>query len=125
MTSITAARQQLAEAVTAAGLECTPYPPDSLAPPAAFVDTLTVDYTSGAGWSFCDSGDATAAIVTCAQRNDRAGSQSMLEGLVPDTVRTLTGIPGLRVLAVGSGTTDISGSTLPAVIYTVGFAITG
>ena len=124
MAGITDARQQLADAVTAAGLVCTPYPPDSLAPPAAYVDAVSVDYGSGQGWSFCAQGLAQASVVAVAQRNDRAGSTQTLEDLVPSTLTGMEAIDGVRVLAVESGSAEISGTTLPAVIYTVEFGIT-
>jgi hypothetical protein len=123
--AITEARAALAAAVASAGLDCTPYAPDTVAPPAAWVDTLTIDYQSGAGWSFCESGMATATILAAAQRNDRAGSVQQLEDLVPGVLEALQAIPGLRATEVASGSTDIGGQAMPAVIYTVQFAIAG
>jgi hypothetical protein len=125
MAALTDARAHLAEAVTAAGLECLPYPPDSVTPPIAFVDTITVDFEAGAGWSFCMTGMATATITSCAQRNDKAGATKGLENLVNPAVAALYGIDGVRVSAVQSGVADIGGTELPAVVYTVQFAING
>lgn len=124
MSGITDARQALSAAVTAAGIECTPYPPDSLIAPAAFVDAVSVDYSAGAGYSFCASGQATAQIVASAPRNDRAGSMKQLEDLIPGIVAALEGLEGVRVLAVESGTVEVGTSTLPAVLYTAQFHIT-
>ena len=123
MSGVTAARIALAEAVTQAGLDCEPYPPDAVNPPAAFVDSIRTEYVSGSGFSFCLSGAAAATIIAVAQRHDRAGSTQYLEDLIPPTLAALEGIGGVRVTGVDSGTTQIAGTDLPAVIYTVEFAI--
>ena len=123
MAGITEARKALAHAVSGAGIDCTPYPPDALAPPAAYVDSVSVDYSSGTGWSFCAQGLAQATVVAVAQRNDRAGSMQALEDLVPAILSGVEGIKGVRVLAVESGSSEIGGATLPAVIATVEFGI--
>ena len=124
MAALTDARRYLAEAVTGAGLECLPYP-DSTNPPIAFVDSIAVDLETGSGWSFCLAGSATATITSCAQRDDRAGSTQQLEDFADQALKALGDIPGVRVTAVQSGAADISGKKLPAVIYTVQFAIAG
>ena len=125
MAALTDARRFLADAVTGAGLECLPYPPDSTMPPVAFVDTITVDLETGSGWSFCLSGSATATITSCAQRNDKAGSTRGLEDFIAPALDALGQIPGVRVITIQSGSADIGGSELPAVVYTVQFAIAG
>lgn len=121
MSALTDAREVLANAVSLAGLECTPYAPDSLSPPAAFVDTVTIDYDLAQ--SFCMDGLATASVVACAQRNDRAGAMFGLESLVPVIVGGLVGVDGVRVLSVDSGSTEIGGASLPAVIFSVQFGL--
>ena len=118
MSGITGARQALAHAVSGAGIDCTAYPPDALTPPAAYVDSVAVDYSSGAGWSFCAQGLASASVVAVAQRNDRAGSTAGLEDRVPAILQALADLDGVRVLSVESGSAEIGGSTLPAVITT-------
>ncbi len=123
MNTVTEAREWLAAAVTSAGLDCEPYPPDALNPPAAFVDNLNIDYSPGGGFSFCEAGSGTASIIACAQRNDRAGSTKSLEDLIKPTLDALHDLDGVRVTAVQSGSTEISGTTLPAVLYTVEFGI--
>src|SRR6188768_4168665 len=100
MAALTDARHYLADAVTGAGLECLPYPPDSTNPPIAFVDTITVDLETGAGWTFCLAGSATATITSCAQRNDKAGSTQGLEDFVDVALKALGDIPGVRVTAI-------------------------
>jgi len=121
MSALTDAREVLANAVSISGLDCTPYAPDALAPPAAFVDTVSVDYDTSQ--SFCMDGLATATIVACAQRNDRAGSTFALESLVPTIIGGLVDVDGVRVLSVDSGSTDVGGTSLPAVILTVQFGL--
>lgn len=123
MAALTDARQALADAVSNAGLDCTPYPPDALAPPAAYVDTLAVDYSNGAGWSFCAQGLANATVVAVGQRNDRAGSTQSLEDLIPAVLAGFQAVDGLRVLSVESGSSEIGGTAMPAVIYGVEFGL--
>jgi len=118
------ARAALADAVAGTGLDCTAYPPDSLVPPAAFVDTLAVDYDTG-GVSFCETGLATATIVACAQRHDRAGGSQQLEERVRSILDAVTAIDGVRVLGVESGSAEVAGTSLPAVVFTVRFGIRG
>jgi hypothetical protein len=113
----------LAETVTGTGIDCAPYPPDSITPPAAWVDAVTIDLAAGAGFSFCESGLATATITAVKERNDRAGSTKTLEDLIPPILAAITGIGGVRVLAVQSGGVDVAGVSLPAVVFTVEFAI--
>jgi len=125
MSGLTGARASLAAAVSSAGIDCAPYPPDSLTPPMAYIDTVSVDYSTGTGWSFCAQGMAQATVVAVAQRNDRAGSTQLLEDMVPAVLEALAGITGVRVLGVESGSTEVSGTTLPAVITTVEFGLKG
>lgn len=125
MSALGDARAFLAQAVTSAGLECLPYPPDSTTPPIAFVDSLAVDYEPGSGWSFCETGMATATITSCGQRNDKAGAMQSLESMIAPALAKLHAIPGVRVSAVQSGTADVGGAELPAVLYTVTFALLG
>lgn len=124
MGAVTDARKALAGAVTTAGIDCTPWPPDSLAPPAAFVDSVNIDYSTGAGFSFCANGLATALITTCGQRNDKAGATQYLEDLIPAILEQLDGINGVRVTGVDSGSANIAGNELPAVVYQIEFGIT-
>jgi hypothetical protein len=119
MSTLTEARQVLADAVTGAGLPCEPYPPDNTIAPAAFVDRMTVDYTGG-GASFCAPGVAEATIVTLAQRHDRAESTEYLEGLLVPVAAALAAA-GARVTGAASGSTAIAGHDVPALIYTVQF----
>jgi hypothetical protein len=123
--SLTDARKQLSDAVTGAGIECAPYPPDNAnpSPTQAFVDTLSVDFSTGSGWSFCYSGMAEAVVVTCAQRHDKAGGTRTLEDKIPGTLQALEGIQGVRVMNVQSGTVQITGQDLPAVLYSITFAV--
>lgn len=125
MAGLTDARASLAAAVSTAGIDCAAYPPDALTPPMAYVDTLSVDYNTGTGWSFCEQGIAQAAVVAVAQRNDRAGSTQLLEDLVPAVLKALAGVTGVRVLTVESGSTEVAGTTLPAVIFSVEFGLKG
>lgn len=122
MTAVSDARTQLAAAVTAAGIDCAPYAPDALIVPAAWVETISVDYTAG-GWSFCGSGPATARITAAAPRNDRAGSLQQIEDMIPAVNTALEGIGGVQVVSVETGDAEISNQTLPAVIWTVRFTI--
>ena len=122
MSAITDARAVLADAVTGAGIECQPYAPDSLNPPGAFVDSISVDYASGSGFSFCATGTASAQIITAAQRHDRAAGLQWLEDLAPEVLRRLEAIPGVRVLSAESGTVEVGTQTVPAVLYTVQFS---
>lgn len=123
MGTLTEARIAVAEAVTSAGIECTAYAPESLNPPAAFVDSLNVDLTTGIGLSFCLSGMATGQIVTVAQRNDRAGATQYLEDLAKPIIEALDGVDGLRVTAADSGTVEVAGQSLPSVVYSIEFGI--
>ncbi len=123
MSGLTGARRALADAVTSAGIECSPYPPDSLAAPAAYVDAVAVDYSAGAGYSFCATGSATARVVAVAPRHDTAGSIQHLEDLAPGILRALEAVPGVRVTGVESGTVEVNGNGLPAVLFTVQFHI--
>ena len=123
MTTVADARQVLASAVTAAGLETLPYPPDNPSPPIAFVDDVAVDFTGGTGSGayFCLPGSALATVVQIAQRNDRPGAMAYLEGLMPSVLVALNEIEGLRVMAAQSGQLNVGGQDLPAVTYTVSF----
>jgi hypothetical protein len=120
MGALTDARTELAAVVSAAGIDTTPYPPDSLTPPAAFVDSVSLDLQGGG--SFC-TGLATANLITVAQRNDKAGATQYLEDLITPILENLGGLAGLRVTGVDSGTTNIGGADLPAVVYTVEFFV--
>jgi len=122
VTTITEARTLIAGAVSSAGVECSPYAPDSLIAPAAYVEGVDVDYT-GTGWTFCGTGTAQARVVACAQRNDRAGGMQMLEDLAPGVMTALEAVDGVRVMSVGSGEADIGGQTLPAIMWTVQFVL--
>jgi hypothetical protein len=116
VTGLAAAREALAAAVTGAGLQCSAYAPDTVMAPAAFVDRMSMDYSAAA---FCGA-MADATIVTLAQRNDTAGSTAWLEGFIGPVVDALTAT-GARVVSAQSGTTQVGGSDVPAVIYTVQF----
>ena len=123
MAGVDQARQELADAVTAAGLQCLAYPPDNPAPPLGYVDDVLVDFTgslNGVG-SFCLPGQATATVVTLAQRNDRPGSMAYLEALMPAVLNGLYALPGIRIVATSSGQLSLGGTDLPAVTYTVQF----
>ena len=123
MPTLADARRAIAVAVTGAGLECLPYPPESINAPLAWVDSLDTDLTGsqpGAGY-FCAPGLTSASVVTVAQRHDRAGSVAFLEGLTAPILAALTDVPGLRVIAATSGVVTASGQELPSVLYTVQF----
>jgi hypothetical protein len=123
MADLDEARQALSEAVSGSGLACLPYPPENPSPPLAFVDDISVDFTGGAFGTgyFCLPGSATATIVTLAQRHDRTASMQFLEGKMPAILSALSAIPGLRILAAGSGQMNVGGQDLPALTYTVSF----
>lgn len=123
MGAVTDVRAALADAVTVAGLPCTPYPPDALSPPAAFVDSLSIDFAGGSGFSFCLSGLARGSIVTVAQRNDKAGATQFLEDLMGPILEQLEEMDGMRVVSVDSGTANVSGVDLPSVVYSVEFGV--
>jgi len=123
MAGVTEARIALAEAVTQAGLDCAAYPPDAPNAPAAWIDQIQVEYVSGSGFSFCMAGSARATVIAVAQRNDRAAGTQYLEDLIQPTLIALEGLPGVRVVGVDSGSAQIAGTDLPAVIYTVEFAV--
>jgi hypothetical protein len=125
VSAFTDAREALAGAVTAAGLECQPYPPDAPSAPQAWIDTLSVDYAQGAGWSFCMPGAGTAAIVTVGQRHDKAASTRALEDLIPLILAQLDEVVGVRVTGIQSGTVQITGQDMPSVIFTTEFALQG
>lgn len=112
---VDALREVLAQAVADAGLPCSAYPPDSPSLPGAWVDALTFDYLSP--MSFCESAEASATIVTAAQRNDRAGGLQLLESLIPDIVKNLESSGPVRVSGVESGTSQIGTVDVPAVLY--------
>lgn len=114
-----AARQQLADAVTSAGLPCLPYEPDNASPPIAFVDQMHYDYETPV--SFAIPAMCRAVIVTCGQRNDRQGSLSALESLTDPIVDALQTIPDLSMRDVISGNTEIGRAVMPAVSYVVEF----
>lgn len=116
-----AAREALADAVSVPGLPVFPYPPDTANAPCGWVDRLSVDYQSAG--SFCLPGAVTASLVTVAQRHDRPGSTALLEAAIRPTVDALAGIDGVLVTGVESGTADIGGETVPAVIYELQFHI--
>lgn len=118
---LAAAREALAAAVTGAGIDCTPYTTDNPSPPVGFVDTLSLDYQTPAG--FCLPSQATASIVTVGQRHDPGAAMQLLESLVGPVVDALQAIPGLRLLAVDTGTATVGKNELPAVSYTVAFAV--
>ena len=44
---------------------------------------------------------------------------------MPAVLEALAGVTGVRVLGVESGSTEVSGTTLPAVITTVEFGLKG
>lgn len=122
MSGLAGAREAIAAAVASTGLACTPYAPDSLAPPAAWIDSISIDYDTRA--SFCaGSGEGEATVIACGQRNDRAGTMQQLEGLLPEVLAALEDVGGVRVSQVASGNADVGGQTLPAVLITVQFNI--
>jgi hypothetical protein len=112
---VAAARQVIADAVTAAGCVCTPYPPDSPIPPVAFVEGVGVTFID----AFCTVAQARFSIVLAEQRNDRESGMRDLETLLPDVVAGLSAIPGLVLSEAQSGTTQIGGQEVPAVVFTV------
>lgn len=121
MSGVGESREVLANAVSSTGLACAPYAPDSFIAPAAWVDSVIVDYENGA--SMCLTGAVEAVIIAAGQRNDRAGSSQMLEELMPDVITALEGVPGVRVIQIQSGTAEVNGQTLPAVLYTCQYHI--
>lgn len=123
MSAVTDARDQLAAAVTAAGLDCTAYPPEAPSAPASWIDSVAVDYAAGGGFSFCYGGAARATILSVGQRHDKAGASYTLEAAIPAVITALETIPGVRVETVDSGTAQVAGQDMPAVIYSVAFAV--
>lgn len=122
MSALTDARQVLADAVTGTGLQCAAYAPDALVAPGAWIDSLTIDYDTAG--SFCVPGQVEAVVIAVGQRNDRARSAQLLDELQPDVVEALETVEGVRVTQVQSGTAEVNGQTLPAVLYTTQFHIT-
>lgn len=116
------ARELLAGAVTAAGIRCDPYPPETVVAPAAWIDSLTIDYQNGASFSLPGRGEAV--IIAAGQRNDRSGASRQLEELVPGTVAALEGVEGVLVTQVQSGRAEVNNQVLPAVLYTAQFHFT-
>lgn len=108
-------RVQVAEAVTAAGIPCVPYSPDSPVPPVSWVDSMSLDYQTAA--SFCIESEITFTIVTSAQRNDRAGGTKRLEALIPEITQRVEKLGAVRTIAVNSGSTTIGSTDVPAVLY--------
>lgn len=123
MGAVTDARLELAAAVTAGGIECAPYPPDSLSGGSGYVDSVTIEFAQGSGFSFCFQGMATASITTVGLRNDRAGTTQALEDLIEPVLQNLEAIEGVKVVAIDSGTANIAGADLPAILYTCQFGI--
>jgi hypothetical protein len=111
---IAAARQAIADAVTAAGCVCTPYPPDSPVPPVAFIEGVGIAFVD----AFCTVAQATFTLVVAEQRNDRESGMRDLEALLPNVVAGLSAIPGLVLAEAQSGTTQIGGQEVPAVVLT-------
>lgn len=124
MSGITGARDAIAEAVSTTGMVCQPYAPDSINPPIAFVDSISVDYSSGAGYSFCAAGEATATVILAGQRHDRAASLQQLEDLAPAAINAIEALPGARVISTDSGNVEAMGQSLPSVLITIRFSIT-
>ncbi len=120
MNGLAAARQALAQAVTDAGLDCLPYPPDALNPPIAFVDQLDISYDTMTSYTLAP---VVATVVTCGQRHDKTAATELLEGGVGPVVGGLRGLPGVRVVGVRSGQIEIGSTELPAVVYTVTFQL--
>ncbi len=126
MTTPAEARTALAAAVTTAGVQCLAYPPDNPAPPAAFVDSVAVDFTIDSGFiggSFCAPGAGTASVVVLAQRHDRQGSIAYLEGLIAPILDELQALRGLQLVSATSGSIPVGGQDLPAVVITVRFPV--
>ena len=119
MIDLDAARQQLADTITAAGVTCLPYTPDNPAPPIGFVDSLHLGFANPA--TFNAPPTCTAVVITCGQRYDRAAAVAILEAAIGPVVEALEALPGLEVDTVMSGTVDIGAATLPAVSYTLTF----
>lgn len=116
MGAISDARQVIADAITAAGIPCEPYPPDTTTPSptgSAWVETVVVNAAAG---GFCGLGEAEITAVAVGARNDRTGSLLMLEDQVPALVDALSGIPGLQVTGLQTGTTEVGQQMLPALI---------
>ncbi len=119
MSSIPEARQAVAAAVTAAGIPCEPYPPDTTTPSptgAAWIDTVVINAAAG---GFCGLGDAEITVVAVGARNDRTGTLLMLEDQVPALVAALSAVPGLAVTGLQSGSTEVGQQMLPALIITL------
>lgn len=111
---LAASRQAIADAVTAAGCVCTPYPPDAPVPPVAFVEGVSLAFVD----AFCTVAQATFSLVLAEQRNDRESGMRDLESLLPNVVAGLSAIQGLVLSEAQSGTTQIGGQEVPAVILT-------
>ena len=125
MSSLSDARAALAEAVTSAGIECAAYSPENMNAPGAWIDSVTVDYSQGAGFSFCTSGLASAQIVAVAPRHDRAASRQWLEDIAPAIRSAVEMLPGVLVASLEEPEADIGGTSLPALVLTVRFEIQG
>jgi hypothetical protein len=114
---VPAARETLA-AAAATVLECAAYPPDKVAAPAMWVDSLSLVYEGG---TFCSPASGTATLVGVAQRHDRAESIRRLESAIPRVVEALSDIPGVRVTDTQTGVVQVAGQDLPGVTVTVQF----
>lgn len=120
MATLDEARKALADAVTTTGFSCSPYPPDTVATPAAYVDAVSVVYEGAvAAWGFCKPGSGTFQIITVDQRNDSPSALKSLESHITGIMAALQALPGVQVANITSGQTDLGGQTLPAVVYTV------
>jgi hypothetical protein len=124
MPTLAEARTALAAAVSSGGLVCLPYPEETVIPPLAWVDSISVDFAGdspGAAHYFCAPGFATATIISVAQRNDRPGAVAYLENFVAPVLDKLQAVAGVRLAGAVSGQANVGGQDLPAVFYTVQF----
>ena len=93
---------------------CQPYPPDTLAPPLAWVDAFQTDVAGNQ--TFCDLGNVSGSVVVVNTRNDTASGMQQLEDQIPEIIKALEDAD-FSVTGVQSGTADIGGMTLLAITY--------
>lgn len=112
------ARVAVAEAVEGTGLPCSPYPPDTVAPPVAFLDTMVLSYEASDNAWYCAPGAASLQLTMLEQRNDTGSAIAALEDRVPGVVDAVTRL-GVSVISVSSGSVEVGGQSLPAVTFTL------
>ena len=114
MTTLAELRQEIATAVTVTGLvTCLPYPPDTLAPPVAWIDAVNVQWITGN--PFCVA-SVDAVVQHVVARNDSQSALTEVEAAIPDITEALEKAD-ITVSAVNTGTVEVSGQQLVAASY--------